>query len=340
MVPLENRALGENELPLLLEALHRTSLKYPHLFLTVLKELRLDVKIANREQIGSLFPQEEWTFLQKLADADKGELDAMLQHIFAELEANQYDHLLYSRAKQIAHRQVCQGSEDSTELCRLIEAVPENQWLDFNEIIAVYKLGLLKDPDAISVLAPLFSRPEDFLQEELADVLITLQSDEVVRSVEVYARSEDPVFQINTIARTHSKLAVATLKQLYADLDHMDSQAFIIEGLAEQLAPEGRPQIEHYMSQKRLPSIFNNEEMAYGYFKVLEFDHPELERWGQNARAEHEGMLKARDEPFDVTLQRYLKSKNEKTQAVSDKVGRNDPCPCGSGKKYKKCHGK
>jgi preprotein translocase subunit SecA len=25
-------------------------------------------------------------------------------------------------------------------------------------------------------------------------------------------------------------------------------------------------------------------------------------------------------------------------QAVSDKVGRNDPCPCGSGKKYKKCH--
>jgi preprotein translocase subunit SecA len=23
-----------------------------------------------------------------------------------------------------------------------------------------------------------------------------------------------------------------------------------------------------------------------------------------------------------------------------DKVGRNDPCPCGSGKKYKYCHGK
>ena len=23
----------------------------------------------------------------------------------------------------------------------------------------------------------------------------------------------------------------------------------------------------------------------------------------------------------------------------SKKIGRNDPCPCGSGKKYKKCHG-
>jgi preprotein translocase subunit SecA len=25
---------------------------------------------------------------------------------------------------------------------------------------------------------------------------------------------------------------------------------------------------------------------------------------------------------------------------AGDKVGRNDPCPCGSGKKYKQCHGK
>jgi preprotein translocase subunit SecA len=25
---------------------------------------------------------------------------------------------------------------------------------------------------------------------------------------------------------------------------------------------------------------------------------------------------------------------------VEHKIGRNDPCPCGSGKKYKKCHGR
>jgi preprotein translocase subunit SecA len=37
---------------------------------------------------------------------------------------------------------------------------------------------------------------------------------------------------------------------------------------------------------------------------------------------------------------------DSKEQAASqpfinkDKIGRNDPCPCGSGKKYKKCHGK
>jgi len=32
-------------------------------------------------------------------------------------------------------------------------------------------------------------------------------------------------------------------------------------------------------------------------------------------------------------------NKTAKTPVTSDKVGRNDPCPCGSGKKYKRCHG-
>jgi preprotein translocase subunit SecA len=33
----------------------------------------------------------------------------------------------------------------------------------------------------------------------------------------------------------------------------------------------------------------------------------------------------------------------QKTKPIirdTPKVGRNEPCPCGSGKKYKKCHGK
>jgi preprotein translocase subunit SecA len=31
--------------------------------------------------------------------------------------------------------------------------------------------------------------------------------------------------------------------------------------------------------------------------------------------------------------------KRPMVKKAADKVGRNDPCPCGSGKKYKKCCG-
>jgi len=38
-------------------------------------------------------------------------------------------------------------------------------------------------------------------------------------------------------------------------------------------------------------------------------------------------------------VQREIEKKQEPVR-VGEKVGRNDPCPCGSGKKYKNCHGK
>jgi preprotein translocase subunit SecA len=33
-------------------------------------------------------------------------------------------------------------------------------------------------------------------------------------------------------------------------------------------------------------------------------------------------------------------AENRNTTGAKDEIGRNDLCPCGSGKKYKKCHGK
>ncbi len=38
--------------------------------------------------------------------------------------------------------------------------------------------------------------------------------------------------------------------------------------------------------------------------------------------------------------QLYTEAKNMHTVRNDKKIGRNDPCPCGSGKKYKFCHGK
>ena len=34
------------------------------------------------------------------------------------------------------------------------------------------------------------------------------------------------------------------------------------------------------------------------------------------------------------------RGRRRRSCAPAQKVGRNDPCPCGSGKKYKQCHGK
>lgn len=43
--------------------------------------------------------------------------------------------------------------------------------------------------------------------------------------------------------------------------------------------------------------------------------------------------------PEERRKELYLKQKKSGTIVKEKKVGRNDPCPCGSGKKYKKCCG-
>ena len=51
------------------------------------------------------------------------------------------------------------------------------------------------------------------------------------------------------------------------------------------------------------------------------------------------------EEMQEKQRQDYVMSRGEDTPAPKtvrrdhDKIGRNDPCPCGSGKKYKKCCG-
>jgi len=44
-------------------------------------------------------------------------------------------------------------------------------------------------------------------------------------------------------------------------------------------------------------------------------------------------------EAFDAALAGRRPGERQGTIVSAEKVGRNEPCPCGSGKKYKRCHG-
>jgi len=54
-----------------------------------------------------------------------------------------------------------------------------------------------------------------------------------------------------------------------------------------------------------------------------------------------EGVFKMKKPILDIGMQPNRNiSLTSNIAITNNKVGRNDPCPCGSGKKYKKCHGK
>ena len=73
----------------------------------------------------------------------------------------------------------------------------------------------------------------------------------------------------------------------------------------------------------------------------LEFDKELLYKNMVDAKADWLYELPAWKEIFseEKLHELYLEQKKSGTIVKGPKVGRNDPCPCGSGKKYKKCCG-
>lgn len=74
----------------------------------------------------------------------------------------------------------------------------------------------------------------------------------------------------------------------------------------------------------------------------LAFDKEKLYKNMVDAKADWLYELPAWDEIFDAETKKrfYLEQKKSGTIRTGKKVGRNEPCPCGSGKKYKQCCGR
>jgi preprotein translocase subunit SecA len=86
--------------------------------------------------------------------------------------------------------------------------------------------------------------------------------------------------------------------------------------------------------------IQSQEEIEAAEHKI----EAETERRIEQARAQHSEFGTAvAEEAADVetlTLPEREEAKPQPFKRFGGKIGRNDPCPCGSGRKYKQCHGK
>ena len=84
------------------------------------------------------------------------------------------------------------------------------------------------------------------------------------------------------------------------------------------------------------------EELEEDTEVTLAFDKEKLYKNMVDAKADWLYNLPAWEKIFDEEKRKilYREAKKANTIVKGKKIGRNDPCPCGSGKKYKKCCGR
>jgi len=118
-------------------------------------------------------------------------------------------------------------------------------------------------------------------------------------------------------------LFLQLLDQLWRD--HLEVMEYTRSSVGLRAYGQRDPLVEYKNEAHRLFKEFNiqlTNLFVQNLFKIGESAHLHMRQEQQ------------------ITNEQVKAAQKVLRQAGEDKVGRNDPCPCGSGKKYKKCHGK
>lgn len=333
LIYIDNMELNEEAVKLLLENIPRMDKTQIHLGIRLFYEMDPILALKYKEELSRYITEDDWSFYELLVNGSKEEVYSEYRETLLALENEEYhNQSLYTKAKKLATSIVQHSWITEDEIGLIIQAQRKEPWFSYEGILSVYMIGLLKIEQYIPYLASLLVRDEDILLEEVASTLIRFQSDDVVNAVGPYLKkSESVIFASSIVENIKSDQAVQVLRDAYRCSDELEGQDMLIEALCHQLSKEALPEVSDHMQKEYFSSLVDIEQTVYSYYSILGEQHPELMDW-KLAALGREMEYRNKSKQGELSQNSPMHKEN--------KVGRNDPCPCGSGKKYKKCCGK
>lgn len=183
--------------------------------------------------------------------------------------------------------------------------------------------------DLIDYLSKLAEEKYQIMEKEIVEGPVGNNNKKALRSLElaVYLRSIDTLW-----------------------IEHLEAMSYLRTGIGLRGYGQRDPLVEY---KKEAFQMFNTlmssiqNQVVYSIFKVAEAQNMAarslLERQGVSMSAPAkvmQGQSKVVGSASGPSETGAVSSTVSSPAGKTIKVGRNDPCPCGSGKKYKKCHGR
>jgi preprotein translocase subunit SecA len=139
-------------------------------------------------------------------------------------------------------------------------------------------------------------------------------------------------FTLDVMRQIEKIVSLQTLDSLWKD--HLLAMDHLKEGIGLRGYAQQNPLVEY---QKEGFAMFE------ALMATMQADVVEKIFAVQVTREQDVQQMQPQQQPQQVVMSHGGAAESESPATVKregDKVGRNDPCPCGSGKKYKRCHGK
>ncbi|WP_281279545.1 SEC-C metal-binding domain-containing protein [Aquibacillus sediminis] len=273
-----------------------------------------------------------------LLSMDSEQLFTELGEVIDALEKDWFNSQ-FNYGKRILHELIKRGEYDAENYQDIEAGIKEDLQADFfsyNSIFHVYLAGELKVASLVPTLASLLVREdEDILQEAVAQALIKIGTEAVIDEVDRYIQHEDTAyFAIDIVENIKHDRAEQCLLKHFNETDNVSIKTLLANALCKQLSTEAIPLVEKLMEDGYDSTLLELEEPLYANCVINKIDHPKLQEWKQQLIDKDRYWQDQKMKNLQPTIKEPTTTKQQK------KVGRNDPCPCESGKKYKKCCGK
>jgi len=241
---------------------------------------------------------------------------------------NSQREVIYSRRKK-----ALQGDRLKSELLGLMEEmvdeIVEKNFEDVN-VIAIREQVLQ------SLLVDIKLETEEF--ESLGEAGVKKR---IIDAAHDFYKRKEEMLGAELMARLERYAVLSVLDHKWKE--HLREMDDLKEGIGLRAYGQKDPLIEYkgeaFKLFVELLNQIRNESVSFA-FKFF----PQAAEEVQRRRTAPTRMMESKQSTENIGLSNRPPQTNPEgkiqTVRVENKIGRNDPCPCGSGKKYKQCHGK
>jgi hypothetical protein len=210
----------------------------------------------------------------------------------------------------------------------------------YDDIYGCVLAGMFRFEHMVPRLVDYLHLDADLLNEEATRALTRIGTTEIIQRIQSEFAESDWPYRLNagTVLSTmkHPLSEAAILDQLQHEMD--DSvRTMLADGLCKLLSVEGIPVVRQVIDEGYDELMLDLIDPLYANCIINGIDDPELPHW--KAHLEESERAYRERQATGSSPRTANGSIGPETVVNTIKVGRNDPCPCGSGKKYKKCCG-
>lgn len=314
------------------EIIRRLDIEHEHLiyFLRLAANAPIELQLKYQEKMPYA-NQEYYKVLEEIKQYETPELHHQLQSVIVQLESDYFKGSLFKLGKQILRELLLRNEIFEEEIVSSLRSyIQDHSFIPYDGIYKIFLAGEMRLDSLVSDLIMILKKEEDLALEETAKALIKIGTPAVVNAVEEIALHENAyLFTLDILAKIKSSEAEEALLSLFKETDRIDIKTVIADSLCQQLSVKAIPLVEDLLNKGFDSTILDLKESYYANIKINGIDQPLTETFKRSLELQVEKQ-RAIQKRIDAGLLPLKKSPDSN-------VGRNDPCPCGSGKKYKKC---